>query len=452
MDWIKKVTGNFSKKRILLLIFIGALSLRIFAVFHVPAQFKIPRIDAQDYDTIAINLLNGKGYSLNPEKGVTSLRLPLYPLFLAFIYLIFGHNYVAVRIIQSIMGALLCIIIYYIGKKAFNERIGLFSAAALALYQPYILYGFYGGPGFLYSENLFTFLNALLVFFLMNNLFKEFSLKNGVITGILLGLLVLARPFGAFFPLFLAGLVIWKFPFKEALGRVLVMFLFFILTMSPWIIRNYIVHKAFVPFSTMSGFVLFANNNAYTRGSGIVNVTNIFPPAELDRITKMPEIEQDRFYRNLGIDYISKNYRRMPKLMFKKLLCVWDLFQTYYDNGLKRIYNIWYAVIFMFGLVGIIKTIQRKLTMNNLLLLLLFLYVSFMTVLFSGDSRLRYYIEPFLIIFACEGVFAIYNYFKNKVFSYSIIGVVIGINLLLYAYSDSILEWVRHSLGFMINV
>ena len=48
-----------------------------------------------------------------------------HPLFLAFIYLDLGHSYVAVRFAQAMIGALICIIIYLLGKQIHDKKIGL---------------------------------------------------------------------------------------------------------------------------------------------------------------------------------------------------------------------------------------------------------------------------------------------------------------------------------------
>lgn len=449
---VNSVFSNWTRyrKRLLLLIFVAALSLRIAAVLNLPQYLQKPGADALDYDTIAVNLASGNGYSMDPEKGPTSLRAPLYPLFLASIYWAFGHNYVAVRVIQSIMGALLCVIIYYIGRKIFDERIGLLSALILVFYQPYISYAFYGGPGFLYSENLFNILYGLFVLFLINGFFVNLKMKGAVISGIFLGLLALTRPFNAFFPLFLSGLLICRYPLKLALRSTLVMCAVFALTISPWAFRNYLVHRALVPFSTMGGGALLNSNNPYAKGSSFGDLSRIFTNEEMKQISRMNEVEQDKFYKNTAIKFIAADYKRMPKLLLKKVLCLWDVFQTHYNNGMQRVYNIWYSIILMFAIIGIIKAVRTGLNVSAALLLLSFLYASFMVMIFSGDTRHRYPLEPYLIIFAGLGIFTIWGRFKNKSLSLAIIGVIMALNLLFYVMAVPILNWVRNNLAFIL--
>ena len=182
MKYIDKIM-LFDEKKTLAFFFLAALALRLAAVINLPTYRQVPTVDDAQYDTLAVNLLAGKGFTLDSATGKpTSWRMPLYPLFLASIYSIFGHNYLAVRIIQCIMSALLCIMIFYIGKMTFGRKTGFFAALILAFYQPYIYYLYYGGPAFLFSENLFNFLFLIFILFLVKEFFVNPSLKNSVIS------------------------------------------------------------------------------------------------------------------------------------------------------------------------------------------------------------------------------------------------------------------------------
>ena len=440
-----------NEKKILALIFIVALALRLIAVMNLPSRYQIPVADAGQYDDLAINLLAGEGFVDSNTGLPTSWRVPLYPLFLAGIYSIFGHNYAAVRIIQCIMGALLCLVIFYIGKMLFDRKIALLSAAILASYQPFIFHLYWGGPAFLLSENLFTFLLALLVFSLIRNLFVQFSLKNCVIAGILIGLLTLTRPVIALFPLFLFGLLLYKnkYSFIFTLKKTLPLLVSFILVILPWTVRNYFIHKAFVPFSTQGGFVLLACNNPYAKGSGLVDVESLLTEEEKNQLSKMSEVEIDNMYRKHAKEFSFKNYKKLPRLYFKKLLGLWDIYTTDWDpdGSCRRRYNIWYSIVLMFASFGIVKSVKSKLNINISLLILLFLYLSIIAMIFCGSPRFRNPIEPYLIIFASVGIFKIYNGFANKFLSCTIIGFVIAINFLFYAKADLILNYARHVLN-----
>ena len=105
-----KISGlGMEKARIYLLIILSvSLILRFCSVFlyTVPVDK-----DAARYDTIAWNLVQGKGFSIEPGTPAF-LTGPTYPTFLAFIYSIFGHSYSAVIIVQALLSTLTCFMIY----------------------------------------------------------------------------------------------------------------------------------------------------------------------------------------------------------------------------------------------------------------------------------------------------------------------------------------------------
>ena len=152
----------FGKERnILIAVFILALVLRISFLFfygnHKFLQNQLYTSDAYSYDTIAANLLEGKGFVYD---GLYARRGPAYPLFLAVVYVVSGRSYVAVRFVQAIIGALTSIIIYLLGKRLFNKKTGLTASLISVLYYPFILQ-----PAYLLTEVLFTFLLVLSMTF-----------------------------------------------------------------------------------------------------------------------------------------------------------------------------------------------------------------------------------------------------------------------------------------------
>lgn len=449
MKYLEKI-NSLNEKNILALIFIIALILRLVAVFNLPPRYQIPLADASEYDKLAMNLLAGKGLVDTVTGLPTSWRVPLYPLFLAFIYLIFGHSYFAARIIQSILGALLCVIIFYIGKITFNRKVGLLSAIILSCYQPFIFYAFYGGPTFLLSENLFTFLLALLVLSLIKDFTKSFPPKGGFISGILNGLLTLTRPVAGLFPAVIFILLLFKNKYSLVLSvnKILPLLIGFILVILPWTVRNYFIHKAFIPFSTEGGLALACGNNPYVKGDGLVPqaaIDKLLTEADKKRLSTMSEIEIDKMYRKYAKEFLLKNYKKIPKIFFRKVITLWDLYITDYDSTgqVKRKYNLWYSIVFIFALFGIVRSIKFKLNINSSLLISLFLYFTIIAIITVGGQRFRYPAEPYLIIFASVGAFTIFERFKKKFLSYLIIAIVIGINLLFYIYSDSVLNFAR---------
>jgi hypothetical protein len=168
---------NIKLKKILFVIFTVALLLRLFTVVVQEESKRLPLSDAKDFDNIAVNIISGHGFSrgVEGENIPTSFRPPLFPLFLAGIYATFGHSYLTVKVIQAILGALLCIVIFFVTDIIFdNKKIGILAAAITALYKPFIMgFSYYGSPAVLYSEYFYSFILGLTILITLFSIKKQ---------------------------------------------------------------------------------------------------------------------------------------------------------------------------------------------------------------------------------------------------------------------------------------
>jgi hypothetical protein len=244
------------------------------------------------------------------------------------------------------------------------------------------------------------------------------------------------------------------FSYLDALKKVAPVIITFILVLSPWIVRNYIVHNKFIPFTTEGGAALLAGNNKLASGDGLCNLGLLFNDKENERLSRMGEVDKDAMYRGKALEFFAKDYRKLPKLFFKKLLVLWDIYDTYYDESGKshRNFNIVYSIVLMFALFGIVRSIRLKPPIGVSLMLYFFVYFSVIAMIFLGESRFRNPVEPFLIFFAGSGIISMYDSIKRKTAFFLIILGVIGVNLVLYAYADAFLNWVRASFKFIIKM
>jgi len=252
----------FSKKIIFLIFFVALTS----GFFWNQKMFGQPiGSDQTLYDSVAKNLLSGRGFTYQgQEAGIE----PLYPLFLAGIYGVLGHNYDAVRIVQIILFALTVVFIYFLAEKVFNKKIAIWSFLAVALF-----YGLANQAGNITTEILFTFLIILFVY----ALFKYFHNSNYgsiwwlAVSGIVLGLAALTRGIVQFLPLFIAVniFIVYrrKLPIKKISLAAGIFIAGFLLVLIPWVARNRLtnVGVAIVP---RGGEILYARaelmENLYT--------------------------------------------------------------------------------------------------------------------------------------------------------------------------------------------
>lgn len=89
--------------------------------------------DSLDYDLAARSLLETGHF--NPRY----YRFPLYPVFLAGSYRLFGTDLTAVRVIQAIIGTAMCAFVWLTGRRLFGARAGLLALAGAALFPVHVI-------------------------------------------------------------------------------------------------------------------------------------------------------------------------------------------------------------------------------------------------------------------------------------------------------------------------
>jgi 4-amino-4-deoxy-L-arabinose transferase-like glycosyltransferase len=216
-----------------------------------------PRIiDEQHYHRLAHSLREGAGFSF--ENGVlTSIRPPLYPLFLSALWRLAGsESLLLVRLAQACLGVAIAGLVYRAGRELFDERVGLAAAAVAAFYPPFVFSGVT-----ILTETLFTFLLllALVAYFAAA---RGSGLGAVLLAGAAFGLAALTRS------------VVWVFPFVAApflfatlpgtrtrrAGLAAAFLGAHVAVLAPWAIRNTRLQGVPTVVDTMAGFNLWMAN------------------------------------------------------------------------------------------------------------------------------------------------------------------------------------------------
>lgn len=375
-----------------LIISIFLLAFIIRLVFVLKSS-DIPEGDAYIYDRLAVSLSQGEGY-VNTDGTAHSLYPPFYPFFLSVIYRFFGHSYTAVRIVQSIIGAFSCILIYLIGKRIYGFAIGAIAVGISLCYLPFIM-----SAKLLLTELVFTFLLLLVILYLLKIQEEPQRLKHCIMLGLVLGIALLTKSIMIFFPFFIIPLLIYlKKHYLDNLKSSIVLMSFFILSISPWIIRNYNIYHRFVPVSAHSGLGLYSS---YRPAGGIfgMNAAGDDPVViEANKISS-PAARSD-FLTKKTLEFIADNPREVLLLEFKKILYFWAPFDWEIVGG--RWFNFVYVGMLPFFALGFIMAFKQL--RKNYPILLPVIYFQIMTLIFYGSPRFRLPVEPYLFILATAGI------------------------------------------------
>ncbi|MBU1148299.1 MAG: hypothetical protein KKD11_08100, partial [Candidatus Omnitrophica bacterium] len=204
---------------------------------------------------------------------------------------------------------------------------------------------------------------------------------------------ILTRAEFVFYPivLFFYLLGICKWSAKNFLKRFFVFYLLIVLTLTPWVIRNYGVYKKIIPLATYHGGIAFWTGNCSLASGGWAYPLDY--KETMKKVKNMGEYEQNKEFFKKGMEELKRKPGRIPILFIRKILVHWAPF----ENGFK-LFNAYYAVVLLLATVGI--SFFRKRNIREHVLLIIFLATTLTSIIIYGDPRYRYAYEPYLIIFA----------------------------------------------------
>lgn len=238
-----------SVRKKIFFILLAGLVLRLALVIFLPYPFYPVKIDdARGYDLLAWNMLNGNGFSQMsaPPYKPDIIRTPGYPFFLAMVYLIFGHSYFMVRLIQAIIDVGTCFLAYLISRHLFSDK-DKETVSNLVLFLSLIAPPLAFLVSALYTETLSAFLITLSTYFAIRA-HESGRLRFYLLSALAIGYAILVRPVFLFIPLISALILMSKNSFHKM--RLTLSYLAIAgLMIVPWTTRNFIVFHKFIPLA-----------------------------------------------------------------------------------------------------------------------------------------------------------------------------------------------------------
>jgi 4-amino-4-deoxy-L-arabinose transferase-like glycosyltransferase len=237
---------GFCRRHSLLLLFLLALAIRLLYNFILLSP-TVRNWDAADYDILALRLAQGHGLSYVDGVPAAS-RPPLFPMLVAFFYLLFGRSLIVTAIMQAVIGALAApLAAVYTRQVTQKPGAGLLAGIIFSIYPAYIDVG-----STLLSEPL-TIVLILATGVLLEH-GKGKRLWVAAVAGLFLGLVVLSRPnLVLLLVLFPLRYLVWGEGWRKALASLLVAGAALVLVITPWTIRNYQAFQQPVFVSTQGG-------------------------------------------------------------------------------------------------------------------------------------------------------------------------------------------------------
>jgi 4-amino-4-deoxy-L-arabinose transferase-like glycosyltransferase len=401
-------------KTILTLIILGAVLVRVLPALYMGDQVTIlPGIhDQVSYDALARSLLAGRGYSFTekwypftPAYTPTAHWSFIYPLYLAGIYAVTGYHPLVARLVQGMLGgALICFLIYLIGRRVADEVTGLVGAALAAVYGYFVYYN-----AALMTETFFIVL-VLLSLYLGLEVKEKPTAARWLLLSLTLGVAGLLRQTVLLFVPFLLFWLFWELKKDGIRWRYFTIpIAVIILMIAPWSIRNYLVFDQFLLLNSNAGYALYASNNP-NLGSDWRNELVVVPiPKEL---AEQNEAQLDRALTKKGIEFILADPERYVRLTLDKSLeyfKFWPSSDSSQISNLNRVLS--FGLYLPFMVLGLGFSVSRW---RNFIPLYLFIVIHTGIHLLSWPApRYRLTVDAVLMIFAAIALIALARQLTN---------------------------------------
>ncbi|MEA1952625.1 MAG: hypothetical protein U9N87_14690 [Planctomycetota bacterium] len=348
-----------------------------------------------EHDEIARNLLAGDGFSVEflGHEGPTSQQAPFYPLLLAVVYGCLGAgtpaSILAVQLLQCLAGTAIVLAVVWLCWSLLPETplVGWVAGLGAAVY-PTHLYMVTHLQVAVWAALLLTLLLAVVV------APRWRATRWGAVgAGVLAGMLLLVEPILAL-ALPIAAAVFWtaeprRFG-RAAFANLAVMAGVAAILISPWLVRNRLVHGEFVFVKSTFGYAFWQANNHSSWGTDkipkpesedirqthdhspadmnralwearheAIYIDNVLlTPADRIRLSQLSEPQRSRDLGRQAWSFVRENPGRYATLCLQRLR-YFLLFDETNPKAANRLYRAGTVAWLTLAFVGLLVSWQR---------------------------------------------------------------------------------------------
>lgn len=371
----------------LLILLVVGISLRIAVALYLGDTIDDIRGGTQDqvtYDALAQRVAGGHGFTFGSAwwpatragEPTAHWSYP-YTLFLAGIYGTVGHHRLVARLIQAVVAGLLVpYLIYRVGFRAFNRRVGVLAAAIAVVYFYFVHYA-----ASLMTESFYIIAMLWAVDVAMRLAQDGAAIegmarptsslvwKRGLELGVAVGMALLLRQVFVVMLLVLVVWLLWVARRQARLRQVLLTLALAagvcVLLIVPWLVRNCLAFDlvTFMP-NTNSGFAFFwANHPIYgTRFEAVLSPENGVSYHELIplELRHLNEAAMDRALLSRGLDFVFEDPGRYLLLSLSRIPVYFKFWPTSDSTLLSNVARVLSFGLFLpFMLYGLFLALRR---------------------------------------------------------------------------------------------
>jgi 4-amino-4-deoxy-L-arabinose transferase-like glycosyltransferase len=261
--------------------------------------------DSLSYIHPANSLLEGQGYTF---PGV--LRTPVYPMFLALFFALFGEHPAGIVAVQVIVSTLNVALTYLTGSLILPKRVSLIGAFLLAISLESII-----EPFFILTDTLFTFLFLGTAYTFLR--YRSTRRNPWLISSaILMGLSILCRPIAIYYPVAVVILLCLVYRgewLRVALKSLMYLAVVFAVLLA-WFVRSEILDGAPI-LSTIANYNLLFDNaaslDASLHGGTLEQYQSSYHVMAQNKLTELrlppTEANLDKVYQTLAVEKIMSH-------------------------------------------------------------------------------------------------------------------------------------------------
>jgi glycerol uptake facilitator-like aquaporin len=433
-------------------IFILALIVRLLfiVVFGAAEQIYDSLHDQYIYIDLAKSILAGRGFSMSFDIFVadayepTAIQQPLYPLLLAVVFFLFGESYLAVRILQAILSAGTCVIMYLIAKPTLGSTVSRLTALILCIYPLSVMYI---RP--MMSETLYTFLLSLVVLSIAKVVPGAPRVIHIIVPGVLFGLMFLIRPEILILAPMMIVFVVTRLrqqkqrSLRSILAGCAIAGLAFGITISPWAVRNWYAfgEPLVVPSKRWGMWAETWLRYMRDTSPGWAAACDNELECAIPNFDQRSELERDRYTAELARSFIAMHPELLPRYAVSRFFRSYPIIpreelppplgykgvkdrpQDGYDptslddvplyvTGIEKV-RVWSFRILLAGAVLGLTIAVRRRARDMLLPALLICFSAVTALLLAGTERYRLPTDPFLILAAAYGFVSVAAYLRK---------------------------------------
>ena len=394
------------------------------------------------------------GYS-SGEFSTELRRLPVYPIFISFVFIIFGNdNLIALLVCQSLIGV---ITFFYLIKIL--EKLNFDKNLIILLTLFFNLHIIYRFSVFL-PNGVFIFLITLFLYN-FTNFFLDKDKRSFYYMCLTIFLMLLTRPIFQLsiilsIPIIIVFILKQDFLIKLKLNLIFIIILSYFLGVGAQSLRNYNAYGD-LAYTTQTGlhlslWIIPCLSQKYGCGSRNMEVHNYIEKKFKKEIENksLNDLEKNKILTSIGVDYLINEIDKKKavisiffsyaKLLFHTSLTdIYPKFQINFENfsllkGSSFVqklitlinkslsdpkYFFWSLSLFFlfitrfFQIVGVFLLFKDKKYFLYILLILSLILVILIPAIGNGNPRYRSEIEPLLIILGSFGISYIVKLLSN---------------------------------------